>query len=46
MTYCTYPRLLAYLDLVGAERTASIAAGSEATAATAVLPDPTSVFTA
>ena len=46
MTYRTDPRLVTYLDLAGAERTASIAAGSEATAATAVLPDPTSVFTA
>ncbi len=34
---------LAHLDLAGAGKTASIAAGSEATAARAVLPDPTSL---
>lgn len=36
-------KLLTDLDLAGAERTASTAAGSEATAARAVLPGPTSL---
>lgn len=34
---------ITHLDLAGAGKTASIAAGSEATAARAVLPDPTSL---
>lgn len=34
------------LDLAGAGKTASTAAGSEATAARAVLPDPTSLLSA